>query len=326
MAWKRWRRHLPRLPLAPAQVHYLFWWPAMLTAFAFMHFVLDVWWAKWVCVAFHAVYFPLAFDGTERKTGKGWDLARMAKYWLAAHDYAMLEVRRTAKLDPSRQYFFAWFPHAILVLSRISVYGGIFERLFPGVQHRTLGATPMFYFPFCRDFSMWMGAVDAGKRTAAKVLQAGYSLMVFPGGSREIFTTDPNSTDVTFVLNCRKGFVKLALKHGVDLVPVVVYGEKFVYSRWLAPDWLVNFCLKAFRGMPMLIFWGRFFTLLPYRTPMRVVYGAPIRVDAVEDPTQEQIDELHAAYGEALQKLWHEHKVWGYGSKEVADKETLIIK
>lgn len=34
-----------------------------------------------------------------------------------------------------------------------------------------------------------MGAVDAGRKTAAKVLKEGLSVAVYPGGSREIFST-----------------------------------------------------------------------------------------------------------------------------------------
>ena len=88
----------------------------MLVGFAIAHWVFDIWWAKWLLVAFHAVYFPLSFDGSQFGVGKGWDYLRTARMWLATHDYSMVEVRRTAKLDPSRQYFFSWFPHGILVL------------------------------------------------------------------------------------------------------------------------------------------------------------------------------------------------------------------
>jgi 2-acylglycerol O-acyltransferase 2 len=73
------------------------------------------------------------------------------------------------------------------------------------------------------------GAVDAGRATAHKVLDAGLSAIVYPGGSAEIFTTEPSSgrgdDTTTFLLSNRKGFIKLALEHRVPIVPVVVYGE-----------------------------------------------------------------------------------------------------
>lgn len=43
--------------------------------------------------------------------------------------------------------------------------GGVWEDLFPGVHCRVLGATPMFYIPFCREICLWMSVVDAGAST-----------------------------------------------------------------------------------------------------------------------------------------------------------------
>ena len=57
-----------------------------------------------------------------------------------------------------------------------------------------------------------MSAVDAGRKTAERCLAAGLSLMVYPGGSEEIFLTDPNSRTTDLVLLKRKGFVRLALR------------------------------------------------------------------------------------------------------------------
>lgn len=43
--------------------------------------------------------------------------------------------------------------------------------------------------------------------------------------------------------------------------------------------------------------------------------GAPIPVEQVEKPTQEDIDALHVKYCDALVKLFDEHKA-SYGIKE----------
>ena len=64
-----------------------------------------------------------------------------------------------------------------------------------------------------------MGAVDAGRATASRALNEGISVVVYPGGSREIFDTDPNSTETKIYLTKRRGFVRLAMRHGADLVP-----------------------------------------------------------------------------------------------------------
>jgi hypothetical protein len=49
---------------------------------------------------------------------------------------------------------------------------------------------------------------------------------------------------------------------------------------------------------PLVIFWGRFgFTWLPLQKPLSVVFGTPIPVTKSDgEPTQEQIDTLHAKF------------------------------
>ena len=46
---------------------------------------------------------------------------------------------------------------------------------------------------------------------------------------------------------------------------------------------------------------------MPHRHPINVVTGAPLKVDKVENPTREQIGELHQKYVEAVQKLYDEY-------------------
>jgi len=63
----------------------------------------------------------------------------------------------------------------------------------------------MFYVPFCRDICLWMGVIDASRETAERALANKMSLIIYPGGSKEIFETDPNSNVITLVLKERKG-------------------------------------------------------------------------------------------------------------------------
>ena len=49
---------------------------------------------------------------------------RQNHLWYLAHQYCELELVRTAKLDPTRKYIFAVYPHGILIISRIGLYGG----------------------------------------------------------------------------------------------------------------------------------------------------------------------------------------------------------
>ena len=57
----------------------------------------------------------------------------------------------------------------------------------------------MFWVPGAREICLWMGAVDARKKTAKRVLndKSNLSLFIYPGGSKEIFLTDPKSDNST---------------------------------------------------------------------------------------------------------------------------------
>ena len=49
--------------------------------------------------------------------------------------------------------------------------------------------------------------------------------MLIPGGTRELMLTDGHSTTTKLVLLGRKGFVKLAIRQGLQLVPGFCFGE-----------------------------------------------------------------------------------------------------
>ena len=65
-------------------------------------------------------------------------------------------------------------------------------------------------------------------------------------------------------------------------------------------------------GFTPVIFLGRGvfqynYGILPRRNKITVVVGKPLNVDQVEDPTRDQIAELHEKYVKALQDLYDEY-------------------
>lgn len=67
------------------------------------------------------------------------------------------------------------------------------------------------------------------------------------------------------------------------------------------------------------LFRGRWFTLIPFQTPITVVIGIPIEVgEPIPDPTEKQINNLHAKYCEAIRLLYNAHrKTYGYDGVEL---------
>ena len=269
------------------------------------------------------LYLPSFFDGSERRLGRPLPALRRSPAWRSSWRYLKLRlVRETPLPAEGARYIFGFHPHGILLMSRVCGYGGAWEALFPGVECRVLAASPMFKVPLVRDICLALGAVDAGRKTALRVLEKGLSVHVYPGGSKEVFMTDPADHDRVF-LSGRKGFVNLALTTGSSLVPVYVFSEKHLYHRKLPSERLRLFLLRLLK-FPVLLFYGRFYTLLPLKARpegLLVAVGKPIPVERVAEPTPAQVEALHARYTKELKALFERWR----GPAGYDASEQLII-
>ena len=89
------------------------------------------------------------------------------------------------------------------------------ERRFHQLAHDIAARMP------ATGISRW-GTVAASHDNARKAFEKGAPVLVYPGGDYETFRPTWHSDQIEF--GGRKGFVKLALEHGVPLVPVVAVG------------------------------------------------------------------------------------------------------
>jgi 1-acyl-sn-glycerol-3-phosphate acyltransferase len=94
------------------------------------------------------------------------------------------------------------------------------ERAFYQLAHNLvlLLGPLMPWIPDLRKF----GTVAAGHENAERALQAGAAVLVYPGGDYETHRPSWESARVDF--GGRKGFIRLALKNDVPIVPVVSIG------------------------------------------------------------------------------------------------------
>ena len=58
---------------------------------------------------------------------------------------------------------------------------------------------------------------------------SGHVSILIVGGALEAL--EGHRKEIRLVLNRRKGFIKLALRFGVDLVPTFSFGEQFIYEQ-----------------------------------------------------------------------------------------------
>ena len=218
-----------------------------------------------------------------------------------------------AKLCPTRQYIFAVHPHAIhcMPLALFTNYGSDFDLKFPnmvGYQCTALAATVIFKIPVVREIFLKMGYVDASRSVASKLLECNRSIVVCVGGEEESMYTTKGKDIV--VLKKRKGFIRLALSYGVDIVPVFGSGNSDTYTTYGFMSKQRQWLQKKF-GVALPIFHGRRCTPLPYKVPIKTFIGKPIPTPKPkikgEKPSDELVDKYHTMYIDALKKLHAEH-------------------
>merc|ERR550532_3278729 len=144
--------------------------------------------------------------------------------------------------------------------------------------------------------------------------EKGLAAVLVPGGALEALNSDEDK--IQLVLNRRKGFIKLALRFGVNLVPTFSFGENFIYDQVKAENgtflrWFQELAEKWIGFIPVMFFGRGIFQynygIIPHRKKITIVVGKPMTVEKVEEPSSEEIENLHAKYVEGLQKLYNEY-------------------
>lgn len=160
--------------------------------------------------------------------------------------------------------------------------------------------------PFIKHIIGIYGAIDASSKSMSKHLSKGGaegSLVLYTGGIAELFFC--SESEETLYLKERKGFVKLALKTGADIIPLYFFGNTSVLSV-LNNSTLANFSRKY--QVSITLFWGWFG--LPIPRPNKLVYvrGKPLGLPHIENPSQDDIDKWHAAYIAEVQRIFDTYK------------------
>lgn len=150
--------------------------------------------------------------------------------------------------------------------------------------------------------------MDASSTTAKYNLKKNRSILIYIGGEKEQLMTETNKQKI-YLLN-RKGFIKLALQYGAQLVPMYAFGENELYtSSNLFLGWRKYLQHHFNLGIP--ICWGRGGSWLPHRVPIHIEFGKPLVVSkhvSTEEISQEQIDEIHAEFVKEMKRLFDRTK------------------
>jgi 1-acyl-sn-glycerol-3-phosphate acyltransferase len=252
-----------------------------------------------------------------------WTPFRDLHIWKLMAQHFSARFIRTCDLDPNRKYIFACFPHGISALSGwifFATNGSGFSYQFPNINRWTMTLASNFKCPIVREFCLLTGLRSCSKKSCVNMLEnKGTAIILFPGGASESLITNKESYDI--IVRRRKGFVRVALKTGADIVPCFCFNDIYLFDTYIPPKDSITAKLQILShrlwGTSQPIFWGRgFFTnkwgILPYRVPLTTVVGKPIQIEKVKDNISQNdfedlVDKYHDQYIYDLRTLYN---VW----------------
>ncbi|KPA14764.1 glycerol acyltransferase [Candidatus Magnetomorum sp. HK-1] len=178
-----------------------------------------------------------------------------------------------------------------------------------------------YLIPIWRDFINWIGSVQGTPENCAKLMKAGESILVFPGGGREVCKRKGESYKL--IWKNRTGFARLAIENQYTIIPVAAIGIDDAFSILLDRNEIMNSFIGSFLNWtgifkhPLLkkgeeipaITRGLGLTPLPRPEKIYVSFGKPIETQSyykrhddkdalfalrgrVEDAIKKQLGEL----------------------------------
>lgn len=117
------------------------------------------------------------------------------------------------------------------------------DRLAYGLMHPTV-----WQIPVVAQMAAQIGAVRAHPRMAIAALRRNAAVLVYPGGAEDVFRPHSQRHQIQFA--GRQGFIKLALREGVPIVPVISEGAHDTF--WVLTDIYEQVQQLHKQGLPWL--------------------------------------------------------------------------
>ncbi|KAI9915106.1 hypothetical protein PsorP6_007041 [Peronosclerospora sorghi] len=254
--------------------------------------------------------YEITYRGHPEQTG-----SRERLNWITGPSYLVEAVKRyfrgqiirAAPLDPTRHYIFSFHPHGIIPISVAWLqFNAQWRHLFPNVHAHVLTASILHQLPLARDVLHFYGSREVARPAFAATLAQQHSVLLVPGGQAEMLHQRSGRKQVR-VYTQHKGFIRLALEHGVPLVPVLSFREGEIMDNIQAPGlqrWFVKHLAFPFPHYP----YGRALLPIPRRVEIPIVVGEPLDVPHIERPTPDDVDKVHAQYFARLRELFDQFK------------------
>lgn len=268
---------------------------------------------KWYKIVLAYLVFYVLDWKTSSNGGRRWNWLRSSMIWKMYCTYFPVRMIKTADLPPERNYLFGYHPHGIISCGAFACFateGNGFSDLYPGITPSLMTLGLNFIWPLTRLFFMALGMVDVSKQSILSVLggrPCGNAAVIVIGGAAESMLANPAESNL--VLKNRKGFIKLSIRCGVNLVPVYAFQENDLFYQASHPLLKkIQGFVKQLTGVAPPLAFGAWNLPLPLRSSVNVVVGKPIYVQQCDEPSQQHIDRVHGQYITQLQQLYNKYK------------------
>ena len=192
----------------------------------------------------------------------------MAEYFdfETAFEFTDDDVRDMLKKNPDRKFILASQPHGVLSFCGMSAAAVADPDI--GRIH-TAAASVLLSTPILKNIMGIFGLVDASRKSLQKHFQKpgiDGCIVLYVGGIAELFKSSLD--EERLFLSERKGFIKLALREGVDVVPAYLFGNTTTLSV-LKHGPLADLSRKI--QVSLTYVWGKWYLPIPRDTKVRKV-------------------------------------------------------
>lgn len=226
-------------------------------------------------------------------------------------NFNKIDIVEETPLENLKGHIFCLHPHGLTDIHAYPIEKHLFKK---GLKYRITFITQLFYFPFIRSALSLLGYLPAKEKSYAWAKERDLNILTTPGDVPEFLTSHH---PLKAVLTPNLNFFKVVLKQGMPLIPVLAFNAYKSYKYYPV---LFNYRNKLRYGaklMPVQPFRGRWFLPIPFKTDLKIVFGTPIKLKQIENPTWEEVEEVLEIYKKSLLELFKRNAPENYPEMEI---------
>ena len=208
------------------------------------------------------------------------------------------------------QVVYVWHPHGFISFTASMIMGGWAVAGRPhGRPWYGMALPALFALPWLGEHFTLANGRPVDRASLERLLGSGASVAINPGGVREQAATRHDREQAFF--SRKLGFVRLAMRHGVPLMPLYIFGENQMYERVDGCE-RATAAIRRLTGLTFPVCTGRFGLPwcwpLPRRTALHVRWGEAVDVGPPRaDPSDAEVRAVFDAYVAELRRTFDAH-------------------